>query len=63
MEISALGEQFGLAFWKEQAGIISHNLRTVVIDPSGRVQKIFVGNEWQPQDLVAEITKAAAIRK
>jgi protein SCO1/2 len=63
VEITAIGEQFGLAFWREQAGIINHNLRTVVIDASGRVQKIFTGNEWQPEDLAAEIIKAAAIRK
>jgi protein SCO1/2 len=62
-EITAMGQQFGLAFWKEQAGIISHNLRTVIIDPNGRVQKIFTGNEWQPEDLVAEIVKAAKVRK
>jgi protein SCO1/2 len=62
-EITAMGEQFGLAFWKEQAGIISHNLRTVVIDPTGHVQKIFTGNDWQPEDLVAEIAKAAKIRR
>lgn len=60
-DITALGQQFGLAFWKEQGGIISHNLRTIIIDASGRVQKIFIGNEWQPEDLVAEITKAAAV--
>jgi protein SCO1/2 len=59
MEITALGEQFGLAFWKEQGSIINHNLRTVVIDPTGRVQKVFSGNTWQPEDLIAEIIKAA----
>ena len=59
MEITALGEQFGLAFWKEQAGIINHNLRTIVIDASGRVQKIFIGNEWKPEELVTELVKAA----
>lgn len=59
MEITALGEQFGLAFWKEQGSIINHNLRTIVIDPTGRVQKVFSGNTWQPEDLVAEIVKAA----
>jgi protein SCO1/2 len=62
-EVTAIGEQFGLAFWKEGAGIISHNLRTVVIDPAGRVQKIFTGNDWQPDDLVTEMVKAAAIRR
>jgi protein SCO1/2 len=61
-EVTAMGEQFGLAFWKEQAGIISHNLRTVVIDSSGRVQKIFTGNDWQPEDLVAEMVTAAKVR-
>jgi len=62
-DITALGEQFGLVFLKDQGGIINHNLRTIVIDASGRVQKIFTGNTWQPQELVAEITKAAAIRR
>ena len=62
-EITTLGEQFGLVFLKDDAGIINHNLRTIVIDASGRVQKIFIGNTWQPQELVAEITKAAAVRR
>jgi len=62
IDVRAIGEQFGLVFWNEQAGIISHNLRTVVIDASGHVQKIFVGNEWQPADLVAEMVKAAQRR-
>jgi protein SCO1 len=62
-EITAIGEPFGLAFWKEQGGIISHNLRTVVIDASGRVQKIFTGNDWQPEDLVAEMITAAKVRR
>ena len=59
IDVTAIGEQFGLVFWREQAGVISHNLRVVVIDPTGRVQKIFTGNEWQPDDLVAEMLKAA----
>jgi protein SCO1/2 len=62
-DVTAIGEQFGLAFWKENGGIISHNLRTVVIDPFGRVEKIFSGNEWQPDDLVTEMVKAAALRR
>ena len=58
-EITALGGRFGLVFWKEQGSIINHNLRTIVIDRSGRVQKIFTGNTWQPEDLAAELIKAA----
>jgi protein SCO1/2 len=63
MDITALGEQFGLAFWKGEVGIINHNLRTIVIDPSGRVQKIFTGNEWKPEELEAEMVKAAKARR
>jgi protein SCO1/2 len=62
IDVTAIGEQFGLAFWKEPGALISHNLRAVVIDPSGRVQKIFIGNDWKPEDLVAEVKKAAAAR-
>lgn len=60
IDITAIAEQFGLAFWKDNAGSINHNLRTAVIDPAGRVQKIFEGNEWTPAELAAELVKAAA---
>lgn len=62
-DVTAIGENFGLAFWKEQGGIISHNLRTIVIDPFGRVEKVFPGNDWQPDELVAEMVKAAKLRR
>jgi hypothetical protein len=35
-------------------------LRTVVLDASGRVQKIFQGNTWTTDEMVAEIVKASA---
>ena len=56
-EIHKIGGAFGLMFWSEN-GTISHNLRTVVVDASGRVQKVFTDNEWQPTDLVLEMKKA-----
>ncbi|HXT10135.1 MAG TPA: SCO family protein [Candidatus Angelobacter sp.] len=61
-DVTAIGEQFGLAFWKSETGLISHNLRAAVIDPTGHVQKIFIGNAWQPADLVSEIVKSASVR-
>jgi protein SCO1/2 len=62
-DITALGEQFGLLFWRPdpaQPAGISHNLRTVVVDARGRVRKILVENEWTVDELVAEIVKAAS---
>jgi protein SCO1/2 len=64
IDITAISEQFGLTFWKDDGGgIINHNLRTIVIDASGRVQKVFTGNTWHPEELVAEIEKAAKVPK
>lgn len=37
----------------------NHNLRTAVIDPSGRVTRIFIGNDWTIDQLVRAMREAA----
>jgi protein SCO1/2 len=37
----------------------THNLRTVVVGPDGRIRRIFPGNEWKPEELVEEMRRAA----
>lgn len=62
-QIAPLCQHFGLYFSRtSQPAAQNHNLRTVVIDPAGKVQKIFIGNEWTPEELVAEI-RAAAVKR
>ena len=39
---------------------IVHNLRTVVLDREGRVTKIFNGNDWSPDELIAELRSVDA---
>jgi protein SCO1 len=56
-ELDALTEQFGLSYGR-LGDTFDHNLRTVVVDPEGRIKRILIGNEWQPADLVAEIVAA-----
>jgi protein SCO1/2 len=63
VEITAIAEQCGLNFWHDETGSISHNLRTVVFDASGRLQKIFTGNTWKTEELVAEMKQAAKAGK
>ena len=60
LDITAIGEQFGLKFASE-GGSISHNLRAVVVDGSGRVRRIFIGNEWKAEELVMEMLKATKV--
>lgn len=40
----------------------NHNLRTVVVDPTGRVSQIFIGNEWTVSELTQAMIEAAAKR-
>jgi protein SCO1/2 len=62
IEIDAITEQFGMVFAPD-GPFFSHNVRTAVIDPHGRVQRIFVGNEWKVADFVAEMVKAASVKE
>lgn len=57
IEIDAITEQFGLAF-ANRNGTIDHNLRSVVIDATGKIQQIFIGNEWTAEEFTAEMKKA-----
>lgn len=63
MDITAIAEQFGMTFWHEDGNQLpSHNLRTVVVDATGKIQSIVPGNKWQAEDLVKGAVKAAAAK-
>ena len=34
---------------------ISHNLRTAIIDPDGKLVKVYTGNEWTPDQILADL--------
>ena len=61
-QIEELADQLGEQYWRDGAGL-SHNLRTVVIDPRGRIRKIFVGNKWTVAQLVEEMIPAGKPEK
>jgi protein SCO1/2 len=61
-DLTAFGSQVGEYFGHDGAGGINHNLRTVVVDARGRIQRIIQGNTWTSDELVAEIVKAAAAK-
>lgn len=45
-----------------QGTSISHNMRTVVLDPQGRIYRQFDGNEWTPQQLSNAMLEAARMQ-
>jgi len=56
--IRALGRALELDYVAED-GSFTHNLRTAVLDREGRLRRLFRGNEWKPEELVAELRAAA----
>jgi protein SCO1 len=47
---------------KPEAGLITHNLSTVVIGPDGKVMKWYHGSDWQVSDLIKDATAARAAK-
>ena len=61
--IDGFSEQVGMTFYRPTpTSLPEHNLRTLVVDAQGRLQKIFVGNEWTADEFVEEMVKAAAVK-
>ncbi|MEX0736851.1 MAG: SCO family protein [Bacteroidota bacterium] len=55
--ITTLADGLNLTMEEDEGGLIAHNLRTAVLDAKGNLAKIFVGNEWTPDDVVQEMRK------
>jgi protein SCO1/2 len=59
--IAHLTSRFGVSTItdKEPAQTLTHNLRTAVVDPKGRLVKILSGNEWTVDQLLADLRDAS----
>ena len=51
--VDRLAAEFGINVIREKDGTITHNLRTAVIDPAGRVVSIVDNNAWTADELAA----------
>jgi protein SCO1 len=62
--IDRLAAGFGITIMREDGTMdeIIHNLRTAVIAADGRLVNVLNGNDWQPEQLLAEIRAADARR-
>lgn len=57
--LRTLAPRLDLMIMRQENGSLSHNLRTVVLDPQGRIFRQFDGNEWTPQELAGAVKEAA----
>lgn len=60
--VDRLAATFGVNVMREQDGTITHNLRTAVIDPRGRIVSIHDSNAWSAASLVDELKAAVLAR-
>ena len=58
-QVKDVAQFFGLTYYPEKDQII-HSLRTVIVNPDGKVGKIYSGNEWKPEEVVEEMRKNLA---
>ena len=53
-EIRKAAEYFGLSYEK-QSGQVIHNLRTAVLDADGNLYELYLGNQWKPAEVAAQL--------
>jgi len=58
-QVKGIAQFFGLTYFPENDQII-HALRTVIVNPDGKVGKIYGGNEWKPEEVTNDIKKIFA---
>jgi protein SCO1/2 len=58
--VDRLAAEFGVNVIREKDGTITHNLRTAIVTPTGRVDSIVDNNTWSAAELVAGLKVAAA---
>ena len=56
-DIDRFASRFGVTIARDQSDPknITHNLRTAIIDPDGRLTKTYTGNEWTPDQILADL--------
>lgn len=60
--VDRLAATFGVNVIRERDGTITHNLRTAVIDPRGRIVAIHDSNDWTAATIADELTAALHAR-
>jgi protein SCO1 len=59
-EVKGIAQFFGLRYYVDKSTgdeQVIHSLRTAVIGPDGKLVKLYRGNEWKPEEIVADLKK------
>jgi protein SCO1/2 len=62
-EVKRVAEFFGVRYFTDSESgeeKLVHSLRTAVIDPAGKLVKLYRGNEWKPAEIAADLKTLAS---
>ncbi len=54
-QVAQVAGAFGVTYWKDENGLVEHNMRTAFIDPEGRLRIVRSGSDWRVGEFAAEI--------
>ena len=56
-EVDQFASRFGVSVARSQTDQrdITHNLRTAIVDGEGKLVKVYIGNEWTPDQVLADL--------
>jgi protein SCO1/2 len=60
-DIDRFAARFGVVVSRAAADArdITHNLRTAIVSPDGKLVKVYAGNEWTPDEILADLKPVA----
>ena len=58
-EVDRFASRFGVSIARDTPPDITHNLRTAIVRPDGRLGEVFTGNDWTPSQLVEALKRVA----
>jgi protein SCO1/2 len=59
-EVDRFASRFGVSVSRalNDPRDITHNLRTAIVDAGGRLVKVYTGNDWTPDQILADLKQA-----
>jgi protein SCO1/2 len=61
-EIRRVANFFGLLY-KQEGEQIDHSLRTAILDPDGKLYKLYRSNEWKPVEVLNDLRRLSGARQ
>jgi protein SCO1/2 len=60
-DIDRFAARFGLSVSRalNDERDITHNLRTAIVDADGKLAKVYVGNDWTPDQVLKDLAEVA----